>query len=124
MKKVLFLSIFVSVLLIAQEHRNPPNSIAMKPPAGMQVGKSFEHQILILDGLKCTNCSFKDLTFLYSGGEYQLKDATFSGVIQIELHGAAENALFLKSSLSSSEANPRERITFAAPKTLSLQNTW
>ena len=78
----------------------------------------------MLDGLRCNNCSFKNLTLLYSGGPYELKNATFGGPIAVEFHGAAENGLFAVAALSSAEPEPRKIFKFDTPKTLSLRNTW
>jgi len=90
----------------------------------MQFGQAFENKILMLDGLKCTKCSFKNLTLVYSGGQYELKDATFSGTIVVELHGAAENGLFTVSTLSLAKPEPRKTMTFDQPRTISLKNMW
>lgn len=78
-----------AIMMSAQQPPSTKHSGVVIPSASTQIGQSFENQILVLDGYKCVKCSFRNLTLLYSGGEYDLKDATFSGTIAVELHGAA-----------------------------------
>jgi hypothetical protein len=123
-KLLLFAALATAIVVFAQQVPTPQNSIALAPPSDRQVGQAFEHQILILDGMKCTGCSFKNLSLLYSGGTYDLTDATFSGTIAVELHGAAQNGASILTTLTSSKPEFRTRLTFDTPKTLSLKNTW
>jgi len=110
--------------MLGQQPKRKSMGHVIEPPSGVQVGQTFENKILVLDGLKCRQCTFKNLTFLYSGGAYDLADATFKGTIAIELHGAAENALFFTSALGSTKAQPRTLARFDSPRTMSLKNTW
>jgi len=52
----------------------------------------FEDVTQKLDGLDCTNCTFKDVTLEYEGGIFNLTNATFSGRTRLILKGAAANA--------------------------------
>ncbi|MBZ5568869.1 MAG: hypothetical protein LAN64_13595 [Acidobacteriia bacterium] len=111
-----------AIVTFAQQQPITTESCVVTPPPRGQVEVTFENKILVLDGLKCTSCSFKNVTLLYSGGQYELKDATFSGSIAIELHGAAENGQFAVSVLSSIEPQARKVVRFDDPKTMSLKN--
>ena len=51
----------------------------------------FEDVTQRLDGLDCTNCTFKDVTLEYAGGNFNLVNATFSGRTRLMLKGAAAN---------------------------------
>ncbi len=123
MRKLSIVVVLVTCVA-AFTQQTPSRSRVLEPPPTMQVAQAFENQIIMLDGLKCTKCSFKNLTLVYSGGKYELKDATFSGTIVVELHGAAENGLFTVSELSLLKPDPRKTIRFDAPRTMSLKNMW
>ncbi len=62
MRNAVMLSVLACAMLSAQEQPTPKTTIAIRPPTEMQVGKSFEHRPMWLDGLKCIHCSFKNLT--------------------------------------------------------------
>ncbi len=48
---------------------------------------TFEDVTQALDGLDCTNCAFKDVSFEYSGGAYNLINCSFSGRTRVVLKG-------------------------------------
>ena len=52
---------------------------------------TFEDVDQRLDGLDCTNCTFKDVTLDYEGGNFNLVNASFSGRIRLVLKGTAAN---------------------------------
>lgn len=60
----------------------------------------FEDVTQKLDGLDCTNCTFKDVTLEYEGGTFNLTNATFSGRVRVVLKGAAANAFSTASMLA------------------------
>jgi hypothetical protein len=83
------------------------------PPLGGKVSSSeFENVTKPLDGLHCSNCIFKNVTFEYSGGSYKLVNAAFSGSIRIDFKGAAANTVvlldFLKSLNAGNKPQPLE----------------
>jgi hypothetical protein len=67
------------------------------PPIGVEVkDSSFEKLIQPLDGMNCTNCSFKDIVLEYSGGSFKLVNASFSGSLKVNFKGAAANTFILE----------------------------
>jgi len=54
---------------------------------------TFEDVTQSLDGLDCTNCTFKDVSFEYAGGAYNLINCSFSGGTRVVLKGTAANTL-------------------------------
>lgn len=58
-----------------------------------QAGLKMSNGDQILDGLNCDECTFENVNFVYSGGEFHCKDCTFSGTINFDLRGAAKNTL-------------------------------
>jgi len=53
-----------------------------------------------LDGLDCDDCDFVGATLRYTGGAVKLKNPLFSGIIRVELSGAAANTVALLPLLS------------------------
>jgi hypothetical protein len=75
------------------------------PPLGGNVSSSkFENVTKLLDGLHCRDCVFKNVTFEYSGGPYNLVNAAFSGSIRINFKGAAADTVVLLDFLKSLNA--------------------
>jgi hypothetical protein len=59
---------------------------------------TFTGMIHEVDGTACDQCTFKDVTFKYGGGAYQLTNSVVIPPVRIELSGAAANtAAFLNS---------------------------
>jgi len=46
-----------------------------------------------LDGLDCEGCVFTNVSFMYGGGAYQLKNCKFLGTTKMVFDGAAQNTL-------------------------------
>jgi hypothetical protein len=63
------------------------------PVGSRHVRVSLSNAVQILDGLNCEECVFEDMTFTYSGGEYQCERCVFLGTIRFDLQGAAQNTL-------------------------------
>jgi hypothetical protein len=54
----------------------------------------------VLDGLDCDDCDFIGATLKYAGGAVRLKNPLFSGIVRVELTGAAANTAALLPLLS------------------------
>ena len=86
-----------------------------------------------LDGLRCVDCTFTDVELEYSGGQWDLVRAVFSGKRRIVFKGAAENTirtLGLMDKLSGHELMPipnapippkeREKFEISDPMTITM----
>jgi hypothetical protein len=74
---------------------------------------TFEDVEQRLDGLDCTNCTFKDVTLDYEGGIFNLVNASFSGRIRLVLKGTAANTASAVSMLAAIGSG--NRATLPAP---------
>jgi len=68
-------------------------------PASVIQGAKFDDGSQSLDGLNCSQCSFKDTELIYAGGSFRLQDIKVSGTTRLTLTGAAANTLALLSFL-------------------------
>jgi hypothetical protein len=75
---------------------------------------TFTHQQVVVDNHQFYNCTFDDVTFIYSGGDYLFDHVTFrNGAMLRGTVGATANALKLAQFLS--DAHSRSHNGQAAP---------
>jgi hypothetical protein len=65
--------------------------IVPPPPRALTDGNVMENQRVYLDGLVESNSDLRNVTLVYGGGAYNLRNARVSGPIGFELIGAAAN---------------------------------
>jgi hypothetical protein len=70
----------------------------VKPPSFTMQGFSTSGIGYKLDGIICTDCTFSDVTFVYGGGAYLLRNVQMSKPIRLRLEGAALNTANLLNS--------------------------
>jgi hypothetical protein len=91
------------------------------PLKGMAIksNRFLDGSSLALDGAECSDCTFSgNITLLYSGGNFALKDAKFENAnVNVELRGAAVNTFILLRYLETLKAAPTpEKFPWQDPK--------
>jgi hypothetical protein len=81
---------------------NVEGAIPVVPPmrfccaSGTFTGAPNNPLIHKVDGTGCVGCNFANVTFQYGGGAFRLENSHVSGIVNVELSGAAGNtAAFL-----------------------------
>ena len=65
--------------------------------------QSFENETVELDGNSFENCSFRDVLFIFAGGDLQMKDCAMDR-FRFQLGGPLANGLFALHQLFGTEA--------------------
>lgn len=91
-------------------------------PATHMTFENLSGAPVALDGLNCEDCTFKNVVFGYSGGEYRLQHCTVSGPRVIVFSGAALNTVRAMIQWGLIQSTPVEAPLPKAPN-IKIENT-